>query len=106
LSLADKLWQFDLEDGSHTVRLVHGYFSGHRDIFVDGKLHEQTRYLRNLLFDSGSRHEFEVSGHRCVVCIIVGLRTLGFFKYHFFVDDCSIDEHRALAWQQPPIPEP
>ena len=104
--MADKIWQFSLEDGSHTVRLVHGFFSGHRDIFLDGQLREQSRRLRHMLLDCGSHHEFEVSGHRCVVFIVSGWRTAGFFRYRFSVDDRFIEKYHGPAWQQPPIPEP
>ncbi|HEX8237418.1 MAG TPA: hypothetical protein VF600_15765 [Abditibacteriaceae bacterium] len=103
--MADKSWQFELEDGLHTVRLVHGFGSGHRDIFLDGKLHEQMRRLRHLLFDCGSRHELVVNGHCCVVCINLRWLYPG-FTYRFTVDDRVIEEYRAPTWRQPPIPEP
>lgn len=34
--MARKVWTFELEDGSHSVELEHGYFSGERKIRVDG----------------------------------------------------------------------
>ncbi len=88
------------------VRTLFGFFSGRRDIFLDGQCREHSRRLRHMLFDCGSRHEFEVSGHRCVICIVSGWRTAGFFHYRFSVDDRVIEEYHGPAWQQPPISEP
>src|SRR5438445_652943 len=56
--MATKSWVLDLDDGSHTVELDHGPFSGKRTIRVDGRVvHESTNFL-----DFGSKHSFEVGG--------------------------------------------
>jgi hypothetical protein len=72
--MATKSWLLDLDDGSHTVELDHGAFSGKRTIRVDGRVvHESTNFL-----DIGSKHSFEVGGQT----FSVQIRSAGFgFRY-------------------------
>src|SRR5437016_1322048 len=66
--MATKSWVLDLDDGSHTVELDHGPFSGKRTIRVDGRVvHESTNFL-----DFGSKHSFEVGGQTFSVQIRAG----------------------------------
>ncbi len=55
-------WRFELEDGVHYVELDHGFWSGRREVFLDG--HRIALVPRNLL-DWGGEHEFTVCGHTC-----------------------------------------
>ena len=59
--MAKKVWTFELEDGSHTVELEYGCFSGKRTIRLDGKMVKQGA---TKLFDTGSEHVFEIRGLR------------------------------------------
>lgn len=63
--MARKDWSFELEDGKHTVELDHGYFSGKRKIWSDGKLIiEETKSA-----DLGSDHVFKIGSHTAMVTI-------------------------------------
>ena len=63
--MARKVWRFKLADGQHTVELDHGYWSGKREITVDGVPLESS----SKIWDTGSVHHFEVSGTPCVLHI-------------------------------------
>lgn len=76
--MAKEVWTFTVRDGSHTVELEHGYWSGRAIITVDGEEIERTREIGR-----GSTHDFQVSGVPCVLEIIeTGVR----FRYELFVD--------------------
>ena len=63
--MAKKVWSFKLADGNHTVELDHGYWSGKREIIVDGIPLESS----GKIWDTGSVHHFEVSSVPCVLHI-------------------------------------
>jgi hypothetical protein len=82
--MAQKTWIFKLDDGNHIVELEHGYFSGKRDIRIDGNPME----IPSKFFDTGSVHKFEISGIPCVLQI---KGSLFGFKYSFSVNGKVID---------------
>lgn len=64
--MAKRVWAFDVEGKHHTVELEHGYWSGKREIIVDGAPIERSRSL----IDHGSQHQFSISDIGCVLRII------------------------------------
>lgn len=77
-------WLIELEGVEHDIELEHGYFSGKRIISADDEIIEHTRYN---LFDAGSKHEFEINGHSCIILITPA----GFkFSYDLIVDGISV----------------
>ena len=84
--MGKKVWTFTLKDGTHTVELEHGYFSGKRRITVDGV--EVERRPATWDTDLGSDHHFRVAGVSCVLKIRVDWRFLGGkFKYELDVGE-------------------
>lgn len=78
-----KVWTFNLSDGQHEVELNHGYWSGKRLIKADGQIVEESQKL----FDAGSEHRFDLSGHPCILRIRPGpLGGLAGFEFELFVD--------------------
>ena len=94
--MANRTWTFKLEDGTHTVDLEHGYFSGKRTIYVDNKLVLEEKKS----FDTGSAHSFQINGHTCTVHVQV--------KGFGFNFDCTIDGRSVETGQEvlPPLPLP
>ena len=77
--MAERTWEFDIDNRQHTVRLFHGVWSGKRRIWVDDELIVEAQNL----IDGGSRHAFLIAKHPCEV----GITTNGVtFDYHFIVD--------------------
>ena len=85
--MAKKVWTFKLEDGNHVVELEHGYWSGKRDIIVDGVPLESS----SKIWDTGSVHHFKVSGVPCVLRIKGGVIS---FKYDLYVDEKLVNAAR------------
>lgn len=81
--MGKKNWIVTLEDGEHAIELEHGYLSGKRTISVDDDIIEQIRFN---LYDTGSRHEFKINGHSCIILITAGVR----FSYDLIVDGISV----------------
>ena len=63
--LRKRIWKAMIDNEEHVIELAHGYWSGKREIRVDGSLVYQGRRL----FDIGSRHTFDVHGHECTLRI-------------------------------------
>ncbi len=63
--MGKKVWEFNLEDGKHTVALEYGDWSGRRRISVDGVSVIRTGW--QYAEERGSVDNFEVSGVPCVV---------------------------------------
>ncbi|MFC1904714.1 hypothetical protein ACFLXT_03005 [Chloroflexota bacterium] len=77
--MSKKEWSFELADGRHTVELDYGYWSGKREITIDGLPYESSRNI----WDTGSVHHFEISGVPCILHIkINGYKV----SYIFYVD--------------------
>ena len=84
--MAKKVWTFKLDDGNHVVQLEHGWFSGKREIIVDGvPLESSTK-----IWDTGSVHQFQVSGVPCVLRIKGGAFT---FKHELYVNGKLVETH-------------
>ena len=88
------VWQFELEDGNHTVELEHGYFSSKRIISVDGV--EVERHPANYYTDLGSEHSFRVAGVSCALRIRPDWRFLALkFKYELYVGGSLVNTEKA-----------
>lgn len=74
-----------LDGDEYNISLEHGHFSGRRTIYVnDNRIIEQTPHR---FYDKGSKHEFQIQNHTCVILIdIVGVT----FQYDLIVDGISI----------------
>ena len=72
-------WSFELADGRHTVELDYGYWSGKREIYIDGLPYESSRNI----WDTGSVHHFKISDVPCILHIkISGYKV----SYRLYVD--------------------
>lgn len=90
------IWNFQLEDGRHTLELNHGCCSGKRTIHLDGGLVEKTSGWRNFLFfDMGGEHVFDIGGHRFVVQARTDGR--GNFSYRLSVDGVWVEPESFLS---------
>jgi hypothetical protein len=96
--MTQKIWQVDLEDGKHEVVFDHGFFSGGRLLRVDGQTILDISEIRNLLFDTGGVHEFNIGSHPCAVIIYTNGIT---FNYDLAVDGRSITTGQPIDSIQP-----
>lgn len=86
--MAKKSWSFQLEGGTHTIDLEHGYWSGKRKIYLDGTLIHESFKTQLLLFDTGSEIPFQIGEHSGSVII----RTNGIiFSYDVVLDGRSLE---------------
>lgn len=85
--MSKKIWTFASKDGNHAVELDHGFWSGKREITIDGVPLESS----SKIWDTGSVHHFEVSGVPCVLQIKGNLLS---FKYNLYVDGKLINSPR------------
>ncbi len=97
--MTKRTWTLDLEDGTHTVHLNHGYFSGKRTITVDGRPVVQSASVKDAAFDTGSRQAFTIAGHPCEVRIETpnGLT----YRYDLVVDGRSATTGRPVGARLP-----
>ena len=78
--MAEKRWEFKLDEAGHVVELEHNPLTGKRSIRVDGR-------LLTLPNDRGGRYAFRVDGHACEAGILGrGLK----FEYDLVVDGVSM----------------
>ncbi|MGB2854194.1 MAG: hypothetical protein WBC55_07070 [Dehalococcoidia bacterium] len=63
--MAKKVWTFVVKEQRHVVELEHGYWSGKRDIVIDGVPFESS----SKIYDTGSVHHFNISGVPCILRI-------------------------------------
>jgi len=96
--VAERTWEFNIDNQQHTVRLFHGGWSGKRKIWVDDALIVEAQNL----IDGGSRHSFLVAGHPCEV----GITTNGItFDYYLIVNGLVVpslqDAGRKRRSKQP-----
>ena len=77
--MRQRSWTFQDDEGKHTVKVEHGYWSGKRIITLDGVvIHESRKF-----WDTGSEHRFDAAGRPCVLKI----RNSPFhYDYELFVD--------------------
>ena len=77
--MGQRTWTFQGDGVAHTVRIVHGYWSGKRSITLDGAvIHESTKF-----WDTGTEHRFDAGERPCVLKI----RNSPFhYDYDLFVD--------------------
>jgi hypothetical protein len=85
--MAEKRWEFKLDEIKQVVELEHGYFSGKRSIRIDGRLLPMPPAENQQVVDYGSKRSFEIGSHTCAVIIAPhGLK----FEYDLEVDGSSI----------------
>ena len=77
--MAKKRWAFKLDNADHSVELEHGWWSGKREIIIDGVPWESSTKF----FDTGSVHHFKISEVPCVLHIKNKVFT---FQYDFYVN--------------------
>lgn len=74
-----RIWKPEIEGKEHVIELTHGYWSGKREIRVDGNLvHRGYRPI-----DWGSQHQFELGRYDCTLRITYGFG----FRYGLRVDN-------------------
>jgi hypothetical protein len=92
--LAERTWEFSINNQQHTVRLSHGHLSGKRKVWVDDELIVEAQNL----IDSGSRHSFLVAEHPCEV----GITTNGItFSYHLLIDSIIVPSQQDARKKRP-----
>jgi len=92
--MAKAVWTIALEDGTHTVELEHSYFSGKRNIRVDGRPLELPAKTASSIVDFGRDQPFKIGNHDCVVHI----RTNGLtFSYDLSVDGRSVSTGERVS---------
>ncbi len=69
MGIRKRVWQPRIADKEYTVELSHSYWSGKREIRLDGNL----IYKGQRLFDVGSKHTFDICGVKCTLRITDGL---------------------------------
>jgi hypothetical protein len=73
--MATTTWTLTTEGTKHTVRLVHSFWSGKRDIWLDG-----TRIIqKKIRIDYGLRHFFTIEGDEYELVIAGGLTSFSYF---------------------------
>lgn len=98
--MTKKTWHFQLEDGFHTVELDYGYFSGKRQIRVDGEVALQTGPHP---FTSFSVDRVNVGRHSATVVIRAN------FSGFNYIYDIALDDEPTLEGGQyvrPMLPAP
>jgi hypothetical protein len=92
--MAKATWEFSVGGRQHKVRLEHRFISGKREIWVDGSQLDLGPDSKPAGIDRGSRHQFEIANHECIVEILTnGLA----FRYDLFVDGKPIATGKQLA---------
>lgn len=76
-----RVWTFEVEGKRHVVELEHGYWSGKRDIIIDGVPFEGGGKFIHMIADPGSVHHFDISGIPCVLQIKGRLLSFGYELY-------------------------
>jgi hypothetical protein len=83
-NMAQRTWEVDVQGIHHTVNLKHGYWSGRREIFLDGQPLVKDRHL----IDKGSQHPFSIDGRSCEL----GITTNGItYDYYLLLDGQPVD---------------
>mmetsp|Transcript_76495 Transcript_76495/g.127482 ORF Transcript_76495/g.127482 Transcript_76495/m.127482 type:complete len:348 (+) Transcript_76495:185-1228(+) len=83
-------WFWTFEAQTFQVELRHGRRSGIRKIYVDRKMVDRVKTVKNLLSDTGSRHDFTVGKHDAEI-IIVPKGVTG-FHYQLKIDGNAIEQ--------------
>jgi hypothetical protein len=92
--MANKTWDIALDDQSHRVEFKQNPISYKREILVDGKSIEIPKEQRRIRWDSGTKHQFDISGHEC----IIATRSTGFeFTPELYIDGKNVETGITLA---------
>jgi hypothetical protein len=94
--LAKNTWHAVVEDGVHTIKAEHGYFSGRIKVYVDGQL-VLKRFKQHTPWNLSSRHHFNLAGHDAVFYIKSpdGVK----YVYDLLLDGRSITTGEAVPEQ-------
>lgn len=85
-------WQFDLKDGQHRVELMHGLWSGRRQISVDGV----PVVKKSFSFEINSLYSFRIKGNFCVLQIQYHRDEWPKYSYHLYVNGSEVDIGRQI----------
>lgn len=88
-NMARKIWSVKLEDGLHTVEIIHNNFSGEKKILIDG---ECVFHKEKDLFERCREYPFQIGENHCYIDIRVGLG----IKYDFVVNGVSADRNQPV----------
>ncbi|HMA36601.1 MAG TPA: hypothetical protein VKY74_19255 [Chloroflexia bacterium] len=95
--MAQRIWDFSLEDGPHTVEMNHNYWTTRRQIVVDGHPLGKDEVHRQGVYGFGSQDTFPIGRHQASLHVVSN----GFaYRYDLAVDGVS------LTTGQPAIPRP
>jgi len=83
-------WFWSHDDETHQVELRHGRRSGIRKIYLDKVLLDRQKSVKNLLSDTGSRHEFQVGRQQGE--ILITPKGVSGFHYQLKIDGQAIEQ--------------
>lgn len=85
--MAQRTWTVNVGGQPHTVELKHGYFSGHRELRLDGQPVPLPPRGALSWLDIGGEHPFQIAGRPAAV--LIGSNGLT-FSYDLVVDGRSV----------------
>ena len=88
-------WFWTWEGVTHQVELRHGRRSGIRKIYVNKKLEDRVKSMKNLLSDTGSQHSFMVGPKEGEILIVP--KGASGFTYQLRIDSMPIEQNMARA---------
>ena len=92
-------WFWTWEGVTHQVELRHGRRSGIRKIYVNKKLEDRVKSMKNLLSDTGSQHSFMVGPKEGEILIVP--KGASGFTYQLRIDSMPIEQNMARATARP-----
>ena len=92
-------WFWTWEGVTHQVELRHGRRSGIRKIYVNKKLEDRVKSMKNLLSDTGSQHSFMVGPKEGEILIVP--KGASGFTYQLRIDSMPIEQNMARETARP-----
>jgi hypothetical protein len=94
-------WFWTWEGVTHQVELRHGRRSGIRKIYVNKKLEDRVKSMKNLLSDTGSQHSFMVGPKEGEILIVP--KGASGFTYQLRIDSMPIEQNMAGPAAERPL---
>ena len=96
-----RTWQVTIGGAERNIEFRHSSITNKRSILVDGRDIPLPKEQRRIQWDPGTRHQFHVAGHECLVVT----RSSGFdFEPHLYVDGVDVATGRSLSHDDPSKP--
>jgi hypothetical protein len=86
--MSKRKWEVTVDGQPHQIEFSISPWTNKRSIIVDGSKVDLPKKQRKIQWDTGTKHEFEVSGHEAVIAT----RTSGFdIKPYLYIDGKDVD---------------